>query len=89
MIHSNSRGVYVSFVNKARKDNSVCKKGESYIRVKKNQFSAFELFRTLDDLDKKYPRTLVVSEPELRRILDDFKEVSISSKEFLLKYFEL
>lgn len=89
MIYSSSRNIYVSFIQKARKDNSIVKKGESYIRVKRDKYSNPELFKNIDELDKKYPRRLDISEPELRKILDEFKENNQPSKEFLQLYFKL
>ena len=89
MIYSNARNVYISYINKANKNNSVCKKGESYIRVKEHKYGSFKLFKTLEELDKKYPRILRISEPELRIILSDFKESNQEAKEFLVKYFKL
>lgn len=89
MIYSGTRDVYISFVQKARKDNSVVKKGESYIRVKQSKYSNFELFKNKEALDKKYPRMLQVTEPELRRILDEFKTSDKSSEELIGFYFNL
>lgn len=89
MIYSSSRGVYVSFIQKARRDNSVAKKGQSYIRAKRDKYAKFELFKNIDNLDKKYPRMLNVSELELRKILDDFIVSTNEAKEFLQIYFKI
>ena len=43
-IYNNSRRCIVCFVDKALKDNKVCKKGESYIWVKKNKFLSKRIF---------------------------------------------
>jgi 5-bromo-4-chloroindolyl phosphate hydrolysis protein len=89
MMYSSQRKIFVSFIKKARKDNSVAKKGESYIKVKRNKYSAPEYFKTTKELDRKYPREITISEPELKRILKEYEESNQDVKEFVKIYFDL
>lgn len=89
MIYSSSRRIYFSVIEKARKDNSIVNKGESYIRVKKDKFSKYELFKNFDELDKKYPKHLCISYPELIDLLNTFNPSTIKAKEFLDIYFKI
>lgn len=90
MMYSSQRRIYVSFIKKAAKDNSVCKKGESYIKVKNDKYSTPELFKCIEELDEKHPRYITISEPEFIRILSEFlKGDSKSIKQFVKTYFDL
>lgn len=47
---ANRNGCFVHHVKKARKDNAVCKKGESYYWVKKHPYAEKELYKNYEDL---------------------------------------
>lgn len=83
----NKRNIYVCFVDKAVKDNSVCKKGESYIWVKSSKYALKEFFKTEKDLNKKYPEIISVSINDICKLLNKFKKSEEKdSYNFVKKY---
>ena len=91
--YNNSRRCIVCFVDKALKDNKVCKKGESYIWVKKTNFSPKEFFKNEEELDKYYPKYFDVNLEQLNLLLKDFKKElkqdnNIKIKEYLINKFK-
>lgn len=61
-IYDESRYCYVCRVEKAKKDNPVARKGDSYIWAQKSKFSKKEYFKTEEDLDRKYPHHVKMKE---------------------------
>jgi hypothetical protein len=72
--YDSERQVFICQVNKAIKDNKVAKKGEPYIWVKKTSFSLREYFKTIEEVDKIYPKHFNLSSIQLIKILKEYKK---------------
>lgn len=87
--YSDKRRCYICYVNKAQKDNKIVKKGESYIWVKKSEFSPKEYFKNEEELSKVYQSFYNIKYDYLVKILLNFKEeLKINPKISPKKYLE-
>lgn len=68
-IYNSSRGIWICFIDKSKKDNRVCKKGEPYLWVRKEKSSPKEFFKDIADLDKKYPKYFSLTEKDIVEII--------------------
>lgn len=86
--YSAKRNCYICFVKTAAKDNEVAKKGDSYYWVKKTKYAPKEFFKTIEELNKVYPKQYTIKFPDLVKLLNAFKtelksNPNLTGKKFL------